>query len=360
MTKPARQVRHLMYKYRELFPKESFSDHKVTLQDVQDASYFGPIGLGTPPQSFNVIFDTGSSNLWIPSKKCTTRTCTSHRQYDSSASSTYKANGTHWQIFYGTGDADGFLSTDTFSLADLKVKNQTFGEALQEDPTAFGNAPFDGLMGLAFQSISQDKVVPPFYNMMAQGLISENLFGFWLSNDPGKNGGEMDIGGIDNAKFTGPITYVPLAGEQYWQFGVDSYGLAGSNLGWCNTRPCFSIADTGTSLFAGPVRYINALNRKLGAMNIQGNWIFETCDILTSGPAFTVTISGVDFELTPEDYVLQIPYQGQTVCLSGFQGMPAQAGSPDLYILGDIFIRKYYTIFDFGNKRVGFAKAVHP
>jgi saccharopepsin len=97
-----------------------------------NAQYFADITLGTPPQSFKVILDTGSSNLWVPSTKCSSIACFLHTKYDNSASSTYKKNGTEFKIQYGSGAMEGYVSNDVLTIGDLKIKGQDFAEATSE------------------------------------------------------------------------------------------------------------------------------------------------------------------------------------------------------------------------------------
>jgi len=357
------RMEHIALKYlrQRGFSSKLKDPAPIPIKDYSDAQYYGPITLGTPDQNFLVVFDTGSSNLWVPSEQCdwTDWACWNHNRYDSSKSSTYIANGTSFSIQYGTGSMEGFLSTDVMSWGGVKIQRQTFAEATAEPGITFVAAQFDGILGMGFQSISVQNVVPPWYNIIAQGLVTQQAFSFYFANDPNAEvGGELILGGTDNKYYSGGFTYVPLVNQTYWEYKMDDFLVNGKSAGYCSG--CRAIADTGTSLIVGPSTYINALNQQLGAIVVKGEGIFLTCPDESKLPTITLVLGGKGFPLTPSQYILKVTSEGQTECISGFAGMDIPAPVGPLWIVGDTFMETYYTTFDFQNKQVGYATAVHP
>ena len=226
------------------------------------------------------------------------------------------------------------------------MQKQIFAEATAEPGVTFLAAKFDGILGMGFYEISVDQVVPWWYNLVSSGKVDQNMYTFWLNRDQGAPaGGELTLGGYDPKHMSGPINWVPVSRDGYWQFKMDSLSVQGTS--YCQN--CQAIADTGTSLLAGPTDAIKKLNKQIGATPIAAGEYMVDCKKISSMPNVEIQLNGNKFVLTPDQYVLQVTAQGVTECLSGFFGLDVPPPAGPLWILGDVFIGAYTTVFDMGS-----------
>ena len=332
--------------------KYAAQEGSIVVNDFMNSQYFGIISLGSPAQNFNVIFDTGSSDLWVAGSGCALLSCGLHRKYKSSASTSYIQNGTDFHITYGSGPVSGFQSIDDLNIGGLIVSEQEFAEVT--DAKGLGIAyilgKFDGILGLAFPQLSVNKVPTPFMNIMNQNLAPNSVFSFYLGTSDGDKG-ELVIGGTDPSHYTGSINWVPLKSATYWEITLEGIFLHkdADAVPFINQK---AIVDSGTSIIAGPFAQVELLALKLGAKNFLKGQYLISCNT-TNLPDVNFRINGKTYSLSPDEYVIS----NGKVCLLAIMAINVPAPAGPLWILGDVFMRKYYTIFDVKNEQVGFALA---
>jgi Eukaryotic aspartyl protease len=236
---------------------------------------------------------------------------------------------------------------------DLVVSGQRFAEISDAGGLglAYALGKFDGILGMGFTSISIDNTITVFENAMKQNVVDQPVFAFYLGdNAPG----ELTFGGYDAAKFVGDLITIPLVSATYWEVALDSI-TAGSYQSTPNAdgSAITGIIDSGTSLLVGPKREVTRLAAAVGAKpNFNGQYTVD-CATIDSLPDMVFTMQGKKFALPGKTAVLQM----QGACIFAVMGMDFPKPGPQ-WILGDVFMREYYSVFNYLDQTVSFAKAV--
>jgi hypothetical protein len=371
-SNPKRPKRRVTRVHPRTFEKESnetdWEHPTIGLHDYFDCQYFGVLEIGTPPQKFSAIFDTGSANLWVPSAAAAIATRGTGAGYNSSASSTYTEDGADFSIQYGTGGVYGVVSKDTLGLGPLSVKNTRFAEASQMLDMDYD--AFDGIIGLGFPLLSIDQMQGELF----AGIKKENpnlekgMFSFWLAQNANSNGedglkvdgGVITLGGYDEDYFEGEIFWVPISKAWYWQVEVDAVTVDGKSL---SKNRNTAIVDTGTSLILGSEKEVAELYTLLDLVGQADEYgeIVKPCDEIKEMPTLTFTLNGKDFPLKPEEYWMDWgdDAKGVRTCMLGVVSADGlDLGGTSVWLLGDVFLTTYYSVWDVEQKRIGFAKSV--
>ncbi|KAF5327777.1 hypothetical protein D9619_004889 [Psilocybe cf. subviscida] len=354
-----------------------------------DSSYFGTISAGTPPQSFGVILDTGSSDLWLAGDSCV-RCPRTTPIFNTGASSSFKTiDTTRIPIQYGSGQVAGTISSDTIQMGGFTVTGQTmrmsYPSQLRWHNYSADDAAFivnvdaltqglldgdvSGIMGLAFQGIASTKAVPFWQALISSNQLSSPEFAFWLDRAPLTNqqqdisGGVFTLGGTNSSLFTGDIDFVnmPSGPETFWLLSLTGLSLNGKDVTISGGDNAISAIDTGTTLIGGPTADVQAFWEAVpnSQASPSGPGMFNfPCNQKLS---VSMTFGGKTWPINSQDMAVQEEPSDSTLCIGAIFDLDAgtsitpDSGNPS-WVVGDTFLKNVYSVFRATPPSIGFAQ----
>lgn len=314
---------------------ESPGRHRIELYSTSDFVYT-KVSLGSPPQTFTVLIDTITSDLWIPNTAPKP-----HHLYNHSASSTYQANGSFFTSPYVTG----IVSMDVLHIGEIQLSGQLFGEAIDTSPLGPGypTTMYDGMFGLGFDSLSSAGLEPPLHHMMRKGLLDREMFSLYV----GRNGspGELILGGYDSTRFKGELIYIDCVPPTPWTVNVDGIQVGGLNISDSFT----ALISTMNALVFGPTDSISQIAEQLGGKEEFPGFPMYSIDCDSTPPDVTFILDGHPFSISKDSYILPMGEKCRLAFIGGIES----------WMLGTALLSEYYAVFDMNNKtpRIGFAEA---
>ncbi|KAK7023139.1 peptidase A1 domain-containing protein [Favolaschia claudopus] len=342
----------------------------VVTDQEGDASYFSTVSIGTPPQTFNVILDTGSSDLFVLDSTCSQ--CSNAPLFDSSKSSTFTQQQTTKPtiISYGSGSVEGFIGTDTVTMGSFTVPSQTFltVEALDQ---GLIEGSVSGLIGLAFQGLAET-ASPPFWQALATGnKLSTPEMAFQLLRSQSADdqpGGTFTLGGTNSSLFTGSIEFHDLVNASpptFWQVQLQAVTVQGNSVSISTGNAAISAIDTGTTAIGGPTDDVKAIYAAIpnsAPVNQRGGQGFFQFPCSTNINV-TLSFGGQAWPISSQDMNLGPVEQGSSMCAGAIfdltLGSNAGGGGPS-WVIGDTFLKNVYSVFRQNPMAVGFAQLASP
>ncbi|KAJ7497233.1 aspartic peptidase domain-containing protein [Mycena latifolia] len=336
-------------------PAVLINTHTMPLNDYisgsLDLMYFGPVNFGTPPQKLTVDIDTGSGDLWIP-VNCPG--CV-NRQFEDTKSSTCKNSDESFSVFYGSGEVSGTLIQDVVSMAGLEIEDQFFG-AVSKVSDDFNGLPNDGLLGLAFGTISQSGKPTFFETLIKRDMLPAPMFSIHLSRNQ-ESGSDVCFGCLDNLKTLGPVEWVPVLNQTYWSVSMDAVVFKSQLV----RTELLAIIDSGTTLIYLPPTvadevYAMIPNSKPAPQFGPEFYTYPCSTALNIAFSF----DGRRFSISPLDFNLGLAAPNSPDCVGGILSLGSEGFPSNLAIVGDVFLKSWYTTFDYsGGGRVGFSPSIN-
>jgi len=324
---------------------------------IHKTAYFGSVGIGSPKQTFQVVFDSGSGNLLVPASDCNSEACVAHSRYNQAESSTANrvrcdgVQGDHTRqdevtISFGTGETRGRCVEDQICLGTVCYSG-SFIAATRESKSPFMSFNFDGVLGLGLLPMSQGSEFNMMESLQKAEKLHQTLYSVFLSSSEAESeASEITFGSVKRSRMASELHWVPVSRDTgWWEVSVMDITIDNDPQELCEN--CYVAVDTGTSELTAPSRIINKLAERLH--------VLTDCSNYDELPNLGFVIGGHILNLEPNDYVDQSP-DGCRVSL-----MPLDVPPPNgpLFVFGIPFLEKFYTVYDSVNKQVGFAVAKH-
>jgi len=361
-------------KHKEKKVHVAIGAHALNLMNIttqledQKTEYIGTIGVGTNHEGkaqfqARVVFDTGSTNLWVASVLCTEFPCDADRSrefYDPTKSSSqeeYPGVQGDIDIMFGTGELRGPLHVDTYRVGPMVVKSQPFAMIREMNGEVFASFPFEGILGLGFPSLSFRGITPFFERVIQQRLLTNNEFAFFFNVDTSQPSALL-WGGIDKNLYHGPIRMFPVAQAHYWALELVDLRMGNVSLTPTNSHGHSIkrlIVDSGTTYFTAPAFLHNRIVKRIPEAPCKQVTEYEPIAYVLRGS------DGKTYELSVSQETYMIAGESDR-CRPAFMTLDVNKKYGPAMILGEVFMRHFFTVFSRGTgaveeAKIGFAPA---
>ncbi|QNP97599.1 YALIA101S07e04588g1_1 [Yarrowia lipolytica] len=317
-------------------------------QDGGDVSYYVNTQLGSSQAEYRMVLDTGSYYMWVYSENCTSTACMKRNRFGVDNSTTIKPTDHTYSISYTSGDIDGDIVVDNMTLGATTSRTQ-FGTANQADPS-FASFAIDGIMGLSAVDKSESNFPSLISVLKDQGQIDQRVFGVSLGRTADNTDGALVLGDYDHAAVDGDISWADVqSGTALWKVSVDGAYVGGNQVDFGASRN--AIVDTGTTLLVMPPEDAMKFHGYIPNSQTDGKNYAIPCDSTVS---IEIEVAGTKWAISPKDYIGFKYTDGSGLCASNVQGLKT-GNDGQQWILGAVFMKNVYTVFDMDKKRVGFA-----
>ncbi|TAF75258.1 MAG: hypothetical protein EAZ53_06465 [Bacteroidetes bacterium] len=354
-------------KLEELSDVVLFSLQKGILTENGATPWFASVGIGTPSQFLKLMIDTGTDNTWVTSSQCTTQACLAHDTFNAANSSTFNTLDPNPKIksFGPWGNMTVIEGQDYFSLTQIQSSQKKEG-IITSEAMNFENAiNYDGPQFLELDCDGGIAIPSPFWEatpnteslmlqLLKDGKIDYAIASFWYNSSNGV--GECLFGAVDYSKFDYQtlrfftLQEITVTGLGYlWALKLNAFMV--NNVAVQAGITSF-VLDTGSSIFKANQQMIDAL---LNAVTLNGQLPISISDpnLMANYPTITLNLCNNYYNLTPQQYFIQLSTTSWTIGIQTLDGMPQ-----GMLLVGSVFLETVYSIFDYENSIIALANPI--